>query len=215
MDDLSSSVPASAARSGPGSETRCLEVGDLTSHDVTAKSQPSHYKRVRVVDVIWPRGPHRRCSACLFLPKLDTSTELSLENAIAALNTALQNERKGGSLFVSAGSAEEALDIIFESDHDNRQGSDHDNRCSISPWEYRSVPLLRMGNGTIFSDPQQRRCQPADVRPIWPACSSDSSTSPNRSFLTASESRSVVRVSARPRASSASTRSARLSSFSS
>ena len=37
-----------------------------------------------------------------------------------------------------------------ESDHDNRQRSDHDNRCSISPWEYRSVPLLRMGNGTIF-----------------------------------------------------------------
>ena len=100
-----------------------------------------------------------------------------------------------------------------ESDHDHRQRSDHDNRCSISPWEYRSVPLLRMGNGTIFSDPQQRRCQPADVRPIWPACSSDSSTSPNRSFLTASESRSVVRVSARPRASSASTRSVRLSSF--
>ena len=102
-----------------------------------------------------------------------------------------------------------------ESDHDYRQRSDHDYRCSISPWECRSVPHLRMGNGTIFSDPQQRRCQPADVRPIWPARSSDSSTSPNRSFLTASESRSVVRVSARPRASSASTRSVRLSSFSS
>ena len=119
-----------------------------------------------------------------------------------------------GDLFRQRWHAE--LDIrSLESDHDHRQRSDHDNRCSISPWEYRSVPHLRMGNGTIFSDPQQRRCQPADVRPIWPACSSDSSTSPNRSFLTASESRSVVRVSARPRASSASTRSVRLSSFSS
>ena len=34
MDDLHSSVPATAARRGPGSKTRCLAVGDLPGHDV-------------------------------------------------------------------------------------------------------------------------------------------------------------------------------------
>ena len=42
---------------------------------------------------------------------------------------------------------------------------------------------------------QQRRCQPLGVRPSWPVCSSDSSTSPGRSFWTASKSRSLVRKS--------------------
>jgi DNA invertase Pin-like site-specific DNA recombinase len=62
----------------------------------------------------------------------------------------------------------------------------------------RSVPLLIRGTERSCSLGQQRRCQPLGVRPSWPVCSSDSSTSPSRSFLTASKSRSLVRVSAWP-----------------
>ncbi len=62
----------------------------------------------------------------------------------------------------------------------------------------RSVPLLIRGTERSCSLGHQRRCEPLGVRPTWPVCSSDSSTSPSRSFLTASKSHSLVRVSAWP-----------------
>ncbi len=69
-------------------------------------------------------------------------------------------------------------------------------RCSTSPWECVPFPRRWERNNNQL---QQRRCQPADVRLIWPAHSGDSN-SPNRSFLTASEStqrRSCQRSSSR------------------
>ena len=56
---------------------------------------------------------------------------------------------------------------------------------------------------------QSRSCQPADVRQSRPARSSDSSTSPNRSFLTPRESRSFARVTGTPWPRRSSTRSSR------
>ena len=47
----------------------------------------------------------------------------------------------------------------------------------------RSVPLIRRGTERSCSLGQQRRCQPLGVRPSWPVCSSDSSSSPSRSFF--------------------------------
>jgi hypothetical protein len=45
--------------------------------------------------------------------RLDTSTDFTLDNAIAALNTALEREKKEGSLFQDAPTAEAALAMIF------------------------------------------------------------------------------------------------------
>jgi hypothetical protein len=79
----------------------------------------------------------------------------------------------------------------------------------------RTVPfrISLWGTGTVPSDDQSRRCQPAGVRPIRLACSSDSSASPRRSFWTARVSRSFVRVSTAPWARWSSTRSSRLRCF--
>jgi hypothetical protein len=62
----------------------------------------------------------------------------------------------------------------------------------------RFVPLLIRGTERFSSLGQQRRCQPLGVRPSWPIRSSDSSTSPSRSFLTASKLRILVPLSAWP-----------------
>jgi hypothetical protein len=60
----------------------------------------------------------------------------------------------------------------------------------------RSVPVV--GNGTVLPVAQRRRCQPPGVRRTWPPRSSESSALPNRSLLTASASRSRVRVNTAP-----------------
>jgi hypothetical protein len=60
----------------------------------------------------------------------------------------------------------------------------------------RSVPFV--GNGTVLPVAQRRRCQPPGVRRTWPPRSSESSALPNRSLLTASASRSRVRVNTAP-----------------
>jgi hypothetical protein len=54
MDDSHIGVPASTARRGPGMKTCCLAVVDLPGHDVTGRSQRSHYIRVKVVYVVRP-----------------------------------------------------------------------------------------------------------------------------------------------------------------
>ena len=56
MVDSHSGVPASTARRGPWTKTRCLAVGDLPGHDVTGRSQRPHYKRVKVGYVVRPPG---------------------------------------------------------------------------------------------------------------------------------------------------------------
>lgn len=56
MDDSHIGVPASTARRGPGMKTCRLAVVDLPGHDVTGRSQRSHYKRVKVVYVVRPLG---------------------------------------------------------------------------------------------------------------------------------------------------------------
>ena len=67
-------------------------------------------------------------------------------------------------------------------------------RCrSIVPF-----PFSGWGTERYSSDGQRRPCQPRGVRLIRPARSSDSSALPNRSLLTASASRSHVRVSTSP-----------------
>ena len=73
-------------------------------------------------------------------------------------------------------------------------------------------PFSLWGTGTTLLDDQFRRCQPAGVRQSRPARSSDSSTSPNRSFLTPRESRSFARVTVTPWPRWSSTRSSRLRS---
>jgi hypothetical protein len=71
-------------------------------------------------------------------------------------------------------------------------------------------PLISIGGtGTTVARDQSSRCHPAAVRPSRPARSSDSSTSPSRSFLTARQSRSFARVSTMPPAKLSSTRSSR------
>ena len=59
-------------------------------------------------------------------------------------------------------------------------------------------PFSGWGKERAALDAQPRRRQPPAVRLIRPARSSDSSTLPNRSLLTASASRSRVRVSSSP-----------------
>jgi hypothetical protein len=67
-------------------------------------------------------------------------------------------------------------------------------RCgSIVPF-----PNNRRGTERYSSDGQRRPCHPRGVRLTRPARSSDSSALPNRSLLTASASRSRVRVSISP-----------------
>ena len=61
-------------------------------------------------------------------------------------------------------------------------------------------PLISIGGtGTTLPRDQSSRCHPAAVRLNRPARSSDSSTSPRRSFLTARQSRGFARVSTMPR----------------
>jgi hypothetical protein len=74
-------------------------------------------------------------------------------------------------------------------------------------------PFSIWGTGTASSSGQFRRCQPAGVRQSRLARSSDSSTSPKRSFLTPSESRSFARVNTEPLPRRSSTRSSRLRCF--
>ncbi len=75
----------------------------------------------------------------------------------------------------------------------------------------RSVPSLYMGNGNgrfeAGGTTQRMGCQPVGVRRIRPACWSDSRASPSRSFLTASSSRSLARVSTPCSVSSSNARS--------
>jgi hypothetical protein len=72
-------------------------------------------------------------------------------------------------------------------------------------------PLISIGGtGTTPPRNQSSRCHPAAVRLSRPARSSDSSTSPRRSLLTARQSRGFARVSTVPRAKLYSTRSSRL-----
>jgi hypothetical protein len=65
-------------------------------------------------------------------------------------------------------------------------------------------PFLSLYRGT-GNGPQSLRCQPSGVRRILPARSSDSSTSPSRSFFTERVSRSFPRLSVSPLGSSLST----------
>jgi hypothetical protein len=75
-------------------------------------------------------------------------------------------------------------------------------------------PLISIrGTGTTLARDQSSRCHPAAVRLSQPARSSDSSTSPRRSFLTARQSRSFARVSTMPPAKLSTTRSSRLRGF--
>ena len=85
-------------------------------------------------------------------------------------------------------------------------------RCSERPFRSLSSPMGN-GNGPPHSISRSARCQPAGVRQSRPARSSDSSASPRRSFLTASESRSFARVSTSPWARRSSTCSSRLRRF--
>ena len=60
-------------------------------------------------------------------------------------------------------------------------------------------PLISIGGtGTVLPSDHSSCCQPAAVRLNRPARSSDSSTSPRRSFLTPTMTRSFARVSAMP-----------------
>jgi hypothetical protein len=67
MDELHSSVPATAARRGPRPKIRCLAVGDLPGQVVAERSQRSHCERATVVYVIRSLGHCWSCGACLFL----------------------------------------------------------------------------------------------------------------------------------------------------
>ena len=63
---------------------------------------------------------------------------------------------------------------------------------------FRSLPTLYGERERSPSIDPLRRCQPAAVRQSRPARSSDSSTSPKRSFLTPRESRNFARVTVAP-----------------
>ena len=89
-----------------------------------------------------------------------------------------------------------------------------ERRAAAKPMNTVPFPLISIaGTGTTLPRNQSSRCQPAAVRLNRPARSSDSSTSPRRSFLTATQSRSFDRVSTMPPAKLSSTRSSRLCGF--
>ncbi len=82
---------------------------------------------------------------------------------------------------------------------------------AAKPTDAVPFPIISIG-GTGTTPPRNRssRCHPAAVRLNRPTGSSDSSTSPRRSFLTSRQSRSIARVGIMPRAKLYSTRSSRL-----
>ncbi len=82
---------------------------------------------------------------------------------------------------------------------------------AAKPTDAVPFPIISIG-GTGTTPPRNRssRCHPAAVRLNRPTGSSDSSTSPRRSFLTSRQSRSFARVGIMPRAKLYSTRSSRL-----
>ena len=85
---------------------------------------------------------------------------------------------------------------------------------AAKPFNAVPFPLIPIGGtGTTLPRDHSSRCHPAAVRLNRPARSSDSSTSPRRSFLTARQSRSFARVSTMPPAKLFSTRSSRLRGF--
>ena len=66
VDEMLRRIPASATLRGPGSNSLLCGCGICRPRAVGAKTQRSHYKRVRVEYVIRLPGSCWRCGACLF-----------------------------------------------------------------------------------------------------------------------------------------------------
>ena len=85
---------------------------------------------------------------------------------------------------------------------------------SAKPIDTVPFPLISIwGTGTPLPGDQSSRCHPAAVRLNRPARSSDSSTSPRRSFLTTRQSPGLARVSTMPPAKLSRTRLVGLRGF--